>query len=135
MPTVRISLRKSKQPEYLRELADTVYDAMHEAFNVPEGDQFVMIHQHEPHEFVFNRHYLGGPRSDDFVLIAITIGRPRDSQTRQAFYRRLNALLGERLGIASEDVMVQITTSEADDWSFGGGRMGVLTKPDAVSAS
>ncbi|MCP1625573.1 tautomerase family protein [Pseudomonas nitroreducens] len=135
MPTVRISLLKGKHPEYLRELADTVYDAMHDAFNVPEGDQFVMIHQLQPEEFVFNRHYLGGPRSDDFVLIAITIGRPRDSQTRQAFYRRLNALLGERLGIASEDVMVQITNSEADDWSFGGGRMGVLTKPDALSAS
>lgn len=135
MPTVRISLLKGKQPEYLRELADTVYDAMHEAFNVPEGDQFVMIHQHEAEEFIFNRHYLGGPRSDDFVLVAITIGRPRDAQTKQALYRRLNLLLGERLGIASEDVMVQITTSDADDWSFGGGRMGVLTRPDAVSAS
>jgi phenylpyruvate tautomerase PptA (4-oxalocrotonate tautomerase family) len=135
MPTVRISLLKGKQPDYLRKLADTVYDAMHEAFNVPEGDQFVMIHQHQPEEFVFNRHYLGGPRSDDFVLIAITIGRPRDSQTRQAFYRRLNVLLGERLGIASEDVMVQITNSDADDWSFGGGRMGVLTRPDALSTS
>ncbi len=135
MPTVRISLRKGKQPDYLRELADTVYDAMHEAFNVPEGDQFVMIHQHEAHELVFNRHYLGGPRSDDFLLIAITIGRPRDAQTKQAFYRKLNTLLGERLGLASEDVMVQITTSEADDWSFGGGRMGVLTRPDTVSAS
>ncbi|WP_152225684.1 tautomerase family protein [Pseudomonas sp. SCB32] len=135
MPTVRISLRKGKQPDYLRELANSVYDAMHDAFNVPANDQFVMIHPHEPEEFVFDRGYLGGPRSDDFVLIAITIGRPRDSQTKQVFYQRLNALLGERLGIASEDVMVQITTSEADDWSFGGGRMGVLTRPDAVTAS
>ena len=135
MPTVRSSLHKGKQRGYLRELANTVYDTMHEAFNVPEGDQFVMIHQHEAEEFIYNRGYLGGPRSDDFVLIAITIGRPRDAQTKQAFYRRLNALLGERLGIASEDVMVQITASEADDWSFGGGRMGVLMRPDALSAS
>lgn len=135
MPTVRISLHKGKQPEYLRTLADTVYDAMHDAFNVPANDQFVMLHQHDPEEFIYDRNYLGGPRSDDFVLIAITIGRPRDAQTKQAFYRRLVALLGERLGIASEDVMVQITTSESDDWSFGGGRMGVLTRPDSVSAS
>lgn len=135
MPTVRISLLRGKQPEYLRELADTVYQAMHEAFDVPVNDRFVMIHQHEPHEFAFDRNYLGGPRSDDFVLIAITIGRPRDGQTRQAFYRRLTALLGENLRIAGEDVMVQITTSESDDWSFGGGRMGVLTRPDALSAN
>lgn len=129
MPYARISLLKGKSPEYLRQLADNVYRAMHEAFDVPANDRFQMIHQHEPWELFFDRDYLGGPRSDGFVLIAITAGRPRDAQTKQAFYRRLVQLLGEGPGIAAEDVMVQVSTSASEDWSFGGGRMGIGAQP------
>ncbi|WP_160288210.1 tautomerase family protein [Pseudomonas knackmussii] len=129
MPFARIALHKGKSPEYLRALADNVYRALQEAYDVPANDRFVMIHQLEPWEFHYDRNYLSGPRSDDFVLIAITAGRPRDTPTKQAFYRRLVELLGESPGIAGEDVMVQVTTSSSEDWSFGGGRMGIFAKP------
>lgn len=122
MPMSRISLLKGKPPEYLRELADSLQRAMEEAFNVPKNDRFQIIHQHEPHELIFDRTYEGGPRSDDFVLIAITIGKPRTTEIKQRFYRHLVALLAEAPGIAPEDVMVVITSAQGDDWSFGGGR-------------
>ena len=133
MPFARIALHKGKSPEYLRALADNVYRALQEAYDVPANDRFVMIHQLEPWEFHYDRNYLGGPRSDDFVLIAITAGRPRDTPTKQAFYRRLVELLGESSGIAGEDVMVQVTTSSSEDWSFGGGRMGIFAQPSGGS--
>lgn len=62
-----------------------------------------------------------GPRSGDFVLIAITAGRPRDTRTKQAFYRRLAERLEQAPGVRREDVMVVITTTQQDDWSFGNG--------------
>jgi hypothetical protein len=70
---------------------------------------------------IFDRHYLGGPRSDDYVLIAITIGRPRDTQTKKSFYRRLASLLETSPGIRAQDVMVVFNTTQLDDWSFGNG--------------
>lgn len=123
MPMSRISLLKGKSPEYLRALADGVYHAMVEAFKVPENDRFQVIHQHEPHELIFDRHYEAGPRSDDFVLIAITAGKPRTTEVKQAFYRRLVERLAASPGLRPEDVMVVITTSQGDEWSFGGGRL------------
>lgn len=122
MPMSRISLLKGKSPAYLRALGDSLQRAMEESFNVPRNDRFQLIHQHEPHEMLFDRHYEGGPRSDDFVLIAITIGKPRGTEMKQAFYRHLVALLAESPGIAPEDVMVIVSSSQGDDWSFGGGR-------------
>lgn len=122
MPMSRISLLKGKSPEYLRALGDSLQRAMEEAFNVPKNDRFQVFHQHEPYELVFDRSYEGGPRSDDFVLIAITIGKPRTTELKLGFYRRLVELLAESPGLKPEDVMVVVSSSQGEDWSFGGGR-------------
>lgn len=126
MPMSRISLLRGKSAEYRRALADSVYRAMEEKLHVPPGDRFQVIHQHEPDDLIFDRDYLGGPRSDDYVLICITCGWARTSADKEAFYRRLVELLAESPGIAPEDVMVVINTSDSDGWSFGGGRMSAM---------
>ena len=121
MPYAQISLMKGQSPEYLRALSDNLHRALVETFDVPEADRFQVFHQLAPDELVFDRNYLCGPRSDDYVLIAITAGRQRDTRTKQAFYRRLADLLEESPGIRRQDVMVVINTNEADEWSFGDG--------------
>lgn len=121
MPMVRISLLKGKNQSYVAALSEGVHRAMVEAFDVPPDDRFQVIHQHEPQELVFDRHYMGGPRSDNYVLICITAGKPRSTSMKQAFYRRLTEILAEAPGIAPEDVMTVITMTEFDGWSFSGG--------------
>ena len=121
MPFSRITLLKGKTPDYLRALSNSLHQALVECFDVPITDRFQAIHQLSPEEFVFDRHYLCGPRSDDFVLIAITAGRLRDTNTKKAFYRRLVELLVTDPGIRHEDVMVVINNTASDDWSFGNG--------------
>jgi phenylpyruvate tautomerase PptA (4-oxalocrotonate tautomerase family) len=121
MPFARISLLKGKSPDYLRALSDSIHKAMVETFNVPPADRFQIIHQHEPGELIFDRNYLSGPRSDDFVLIAITTGKPRTTEMRKAFFHRTVELLRQSPGLRPEDVMIVISTSEADEWSFGDG--------------
>jgi phenylpyruvate tautomerase PptA (4-oxalocrotonate tautomerase family) len=122
MPFTRISLLKGKPPEYLSAVSDSLHRALVEAFDVPADDRFQLIHQQAPGELVFDRAYLGGPRSDDFMLFAVTAGRPRSAEVKQAFYRRLVALLSESPGVRPEDVMVVISTTNPEDWSFSGGR-------------
>ena len=121
MPYARISLLKGKPPEYLRALSDSLHRALVDAFEVPENDRFQIFHQLAAEEFVFDRDYLGGPRSDNYVLIAITAGRPRDTRTKEAFFQRLAESLEISPGISRRDVMVVITTTQADEWSFGDG--------------
>lgn len=122
MPFSRITLLKGKTPDYLRALSASLHQALVECFEVPATDCFQAIHQLSPEELIFDRHYLCGPRSDDFVLIAITAGRLRNTETKKAFYSRLVALLATAPGIRSEDVMVVITTTALNEWSFGNGR-------------
>lgn len=129
MPFARISLIEGKTPAYLRALSDSLHQALVESFDVPPADRFQVFHQLAPEEFVFDRLYLCGPRSDDFVLIAITAGRPRDTKTKQAFYRRLVELLEAAPGIRPEDVMVVINTTASDEWSFGNGVATLVANP------
>ena len=121
MPLVRISLLTGKPPEHLRAISDGVHRALVETYNVPPGDRFHLFHQHERHEFVYDADYLGIHRSDDVVFIHITAGHWRDTPTKQAFYKRLAALLADKPGLRPEDVQVILSPNERADWSFGNG--------------
>ena len=55
---------------------------------MPPTDKFQVIDQYRPGELIYDRDYLGGPRSADFVLFYITAGRPRDTDTKRRFYGR-----------------------------------------------
>lgn len=121
MPYARISLLKGKSSEYIKALSDSVHQSLVEAFEVPADDRFQVIHQHERGELIFDTHYMGGPRSDDYVLICVTAGRLRSTQVKQSFYKCVVRLLRNSPGIRPEDVMVVINTTQADEWSFGSG--------------
>jgi 5-carboxymethyl-2-hydroxymuconate isomerase len=123
MPFARISLLAGKSPAYLKAISDSLQAAMAECFEVPAKDRFHVIHQHQPGEIVFDRDYLGGPRSNDYVLFSITIGKPRSRAVKERFYRRLVERLAEAPGLRPEDVMVvlTLTSSHMEDWSFSGG--------------
>lgn len=121
MPFTNISLLRGKSPEYLKALSDNFHRAMVETFDVPPTDRFQAIHQLEPNELIFDRTYLGGPRSDDYVFFHITIGKPRSTEIKKAFYRRLVTLLADAPGVRPEDIMINITTTTREDWSFADG--------------
>ncbi|NMG36518.1 tautomerase family protein [Azoarcus sp. TTM-91] len=126
MPVSRISLRRGHTAAYLDALSAGLHQALVERFEVPADDRFQLIQQFDPAEMRFDRHYLGGPRSDDWVLIEITAGRPRSADTKRAFYRRLAELLALSPGLAPADLMVVIRHNALEDWSFADGHASML---------
>lgn len=122
MPLARISMFQGKSESYIRTLADNVHQALVEEFDTPIDDRFQVIHQHSSNELIFDRNYMGGPRSDNYVLICITAGKARTPTTKQKFYTRLVELLELGVGLRPEDVMVIITTTQSDEWSFSSGK-------------
>ena len=121
MPFTRISLLTGKSRAYLAAVSDSLDRALVECFEVPDKDRFVVFHQHQAEELIFDRTYKGGPRSDDFIIFHITTGKARSNETKQHFYRRLVDCLAKTPGIRPEDVMVVIANSNLEDWSFASG--------------
>lgn len=132
MPFTRISLLAGKPPAHLAAISRALDRAMVEAFEVPEGDLFQVFQQLRPEELVVDQTYLGGPRSADFVLFDVTTGRQRRADVKAAFYKRLAELLQDAPGIRPEDVMIILSNSRSDDWSFSGGDVWRPTAPASI---
>ena len=93
---------------------------MREALRVPEGDQFMTISEHDAANFRYGAAF-GIARSDDLVLIQITVFNTRTVEQKKALFRRIAELVRESPGIGAEDVFVNIIDAARENWSVGHG--------------
>lgn len=121
MPLTRISLRKGKPAGYRKAVAEGVYLAMRETFNVPDGDIFVVISEHDADDFIYGRTYLDIRRSDDLVIIQPTVSNTRPREQKQQLYRRIAEKLTEKPGLRPEDIFINLIEVQPENWSFGMG--------------
>jgi 4-oxalocrotonate tautomerase len=129
MPLVRIDLRQGKPPDYVRAIGDAVHRAMVECLNVPERDHFQIIGEHAPERLIYDPAYLEVGRSDDVVVVQVTLSAGRTREQKQRFYARLVALLEQRPGVRSQDVIINLVEDTRDDWSFGNGEAQYIVLP------
>jgi phenylpyruvate tautomerase PptA (4-oxalocrotonate tautomerase family) len=121
MPLVRISLKKGKPAAWRRAIADSVYDAMIETFNVPKDDRFILIHEHDGDDFSYSPDYLGIQRTDDLILIQLTVSNTRGVEQKQQLYRGIVERLVKAPGLRPEDVFINLVEVLPENWSFGNG--------------
>jgi 4-oxalocrotonate tautomerase len=120
MPLIHISMRAGKPEAYRKAILDSLYRAMREALNVPEGDEFMALSEHDTSNFRYGGAF-GVARSDDVVYIQITVFDTRTVDQKKALYRRIAELLGEDPGIRPEDVFVNVLDAAKENWSVGHG--------------
>jgi phenylpyruvate tautomerase PptA (4-oxalocrotonate tautomerase family) len=123
MPLVRVSLRKGKSPSYLESIGEAVHRAMVETINVPAEDRFQIFTEHSVDELVYDPDYLGVKRSEDLVIIQISLNAGRTLDQKRALYRALAEKLAKDPGLRSEDVLVSLVEVPKENWSFGKGEM------------
>jgi 4-oxalocrotonate tautomerase len=120
MPLIRVSLRRGKPAAYRQAILDGLYEAMRETLNVPEGDQFMTISEHDAANFRYGAAF-GIARSDDLVLIQITVFNTRTVEQKKALFRRIAERLRESPGIRPEDLFVNVLDAAKENWSVGHG--------------
>ena len=121
MPLVRVSLRQGKSDDYKKAIGDGVYQALRETFTVPEEDRFVTVSEHSESELQFSRTYFDIARSDEFVIIQITVSNTRSVDQKKALFARIAELLSQHPGLRKEDVFINLVEVARENWSFGNG--------------
>lgn len=121
MPLVRISLLEGKPHSYLQKAGDAVHRAMVETINVPAQDRFQLITEHTKPHFVYDPAYLNIRRSDDLIMIQITLNLGRTVEMKKALYQRIVELLHQELNLRKEDVLINLVEVAKENWSFGNG--------------
>ena len=121
MPLVRVSLRKGKPAAHRKAILDGIYDAMRSTFDVPEEDRFMVISEHDETDFSYSKTYFGIARSDDLVLIQLTVSNTRGRDKKKALYRAIVENLSKNPGVRGEDVFINLVEVLPENWSFGHG--------------
>jgi 4-oxalocrotonate tautomerase len=121
MPLVRISLRAGRSQGFKELLGDCVYRAMHETMNVPSGDRFQVITEHDASGLIYDPEYLDVRRSDGVIFIQVTLNTGRTLEIKRAFYTRVGSLLTDELSVRPEDILINLVEVPKENWSFGDG--------------
>ena len=123
MPLVRISLRSGKSPSFLESIGEAIHQAMVETINVPPDDRFQIFSEHSPEALVCDPGYLGIERSEDAIVIQITLNAGRTLEKKRALYRTIAEKLGRDPGLRKEDILINLVEVPKENWSFGNGEM------------
>ncbi|HZW81206.1 MAG TPA: tautomerase family protein [Candidatus Deferrimicrobiaceae bacterium] len=121
MPLVRISLREGKSEQYKKALADGVHRAMVEGAAVPEQDRFQVVTEHPPGGLIYDPTYLGVQRTDDVVLVQITLSTGRKLAQKKKMFQRMVEILAENPGLRPQDLIINLVEVAWENWSFGNG--------------
>jgi 4-oxalocrotonate tautomerase len=120
VPVTRIAIRKGKPAQYKEALLNEIYEAMRETVAIKEGDRFMAITEHDEDTFAYGS-FLGIDRSDDLVQIQVFWAPGKSVEQKLAMYRRIVERLGSNPGVRPEDVLISVSETAAENWSFGNG--------------
>jgi 4-oxalocrotonate tautomerase len=121
MPLVRVSLRRGKPASYRKAILDGIYGAMISTFNVPNDDRFMVINEHDEPDFSYSPTYMNISRSDDLILIQLTVSNTRNVAQKKALFRQIVENLKANPGVRPEDVFINLVEVDPANWSFGNG--------------
>ena len=137
MPIATISLRRGKPAAYRRAICDGVHESLVKVVGIPQDDRFQLVNEYDEDHFIFDRNYLGIERSDDLVIIQITLRVGRSRELRVALHKDIAARLSRSPGVRPQDVMIVLVENDYADWSVGNGEaplMKLLTAEVALEA-
>jgi phenylpyruvate tautomerase PptA (4-oxalocrotonate tautomerase family) len=119
MPLVTISMRTGKPDEYRRAIMDGVHAALHDTFSMPKDNGFMILNEIEAANFRYSPNYMNIERSDDLVFVQISAINSRTGDQKKALYMRMVEHLAKEPGLRPEDLFVNISEGERENWSLG----------------
>lgn len=119
MPLVKINLIKGKSPEYKKTVFDCVHQGLIEALGISDWDRFQRIIE-------FDRTDFEAPveKSDNFMIIELTLFPGRTKEQKKAAIEIITAKLVASLSIAPEDVFIIISEPPFENWGMAGKQKG-----------
>lgn len=121
MPRTKITMVAGKSAEYKQKIFSSIYDAMREAFNVPENDIFMSIDEHPLENICYGKNYLNIKRTNELLMIEISANDTRSIEQKKALYAAIVKNLVQNIQIRSEDIFIGLIEVKKENWSFGNG--------------
>lgn len=121
MPFVRTAVPEGTEPLRKRAIVQGIHDALVEAIGMPQDELFNMVREYRDDEFFFDRSFNGIARSDNVIVVEITMRRGRSDAMKRALYAAIARNLEESAFVSPKDVFIFMHENDYSDWSVGNG--------------
>ena len=120
MPMIRFTTSYPYTDLEKAQISKVVQFCMENYFDTPKSDCFHIFEQ-IPQEQVFvdPDYWVKTARTEKFILLYITSGKPRTTQQKSDLMLHVTAQLKQNFDVPEQDVMFVIVQNSAEDWCFG----------------
>jgi len=122
MPFIRTSVHKDSSQEQRQAIVDGIHQALVDAIGMPQDELFNLVSEYQPGQFFFSRTFNGIVRSDQVVVIEITMRRGRSDAMKRELYAKIASNLEKNAKVSPKDVFIFTHENDYSDWSVGDGK-------------
>jgi phenylpyruvate tautomerase PptA (4-oxalocrotonate tautomerase family) len=121
MPFIRTSIRKTRTLEDRKKIVAAIHDALVTSIDMPHDELFNIVETYDDDSFFYDRSFNGIRRTDDLVVVEITLRRGRGDRLKRAMYKAIADNIAKAAGQSERDVFIFLHENEFSDWSVGNG--------------
>ncbi len=122
MPFVRTHLHQTTPLATRKAVVQGIHQALIDAIGMPADELFNMVSTYSADDFFFSKTFNGYARSDQPVVIEITMRRGRSDAMKKALYQQIAHRLESEAKVRPADVFIFVHENDYSDWSVGGGK-------------
>lgn len=121
MPFIRLAVKKGIAQERKASIVEGVHQALVDAIGMPEDELFNLVSEYEESDFFYSRSFNGIARSNELVVVEITMRRGRSDAMKKSLYAQIAANLERKASVSPKDVFIFVHENDYSDWSVGNG--------------
>ncbi|MFC3058479.1 tautomerase family protein [Paenirhodobacter populi] len=121
MPFVRTAVPKGTETSRKQQIVQGIHDALVEGIGMPKDELFNLVTEYGDGEFFYDRGFNGIARSDDLIVVEITMRRGRSDAMKRDLYAAITRNLEGRAAVSPRDVFIFMHENDYSDWSVGNG--------------
>jgi hypothetical protein len=91
-----------------------------EGIGMPKDELFNLVSEYGDGEFFYDRSFNGVARSENLIVVEITMRRGRSDAMKRALYAAIARNL-EAAAVSPKDVFIFMHENDYSDWSVGNG--------------
>src|SRR4051812_47345220 len=126
MPFTRIAVKRGTSVEQKEAIARGVHQAMVDSLGIPQDDFFQLFSEYGPGDFFYDRRFLGVDRSENLIVVQITMRRGRSDAMKRDLYAKIAENLNKNVGARRQDIFIYLSENDFSDWSVGNGQMSMV---------
>jgi len=121
MPFVRTAMPKGTEQSRKLRIVQGIHEALVEGIGMPKDELFNLVTEYGDGEFFYDRSFNGIARSENLIVVEITMRRGRSDAMKRDLYAAITRNLEATAAVSPKDVFIFMHENDYSDWSVGNG--------------